>query len=567
MRAAVLPPSARALSSQGFSECFQALADVKRNRAGKLTVLLLCLGTMVGCMGFSSSKTAAVQAPTSTLSMGGSVLAFGTVTTGTSKTLSMTLSNSGSASITVNSVSISSQAFSLKTPAIPTTIAAGQSAAITITFTPISAGDVNATASIVSDASSGNASFSLTGTGISSGQLDANPASESFGTVTVGKQSTQTITLTNNSPSTINLSQANSSAATFTVSGITVPVALSASQSTTFTVTFAPQSTGNANGTVTVGSDAPNSTISISLSGTGAEPGAVSASPTSLNFATVQTGTTHKLTDTLTNTGGSSLTISKVGISGTGFTLSGITTPLTLGSGQSAAFTVIFAPLTATTANGTVMVTSDGSNSSLRVALTGTGAIVAGQLSVSPVPVAVGSVVVGSSGTGSGTLTASGANVTVTGATSNNSRFVISGLSLPGTIAAGKSAAFTVTYSPLVAGAGSATLTFTSNAQTPTTTGTSTGTGTPAPVHTVALSWNASTSPNIAGYNIYRAVYVTSCGAYSKINGANLDTATTYTDSAVVNGTNYCYATTAVDTSNAESKYSNIVSSIQIPAP
>jgi hypothetical protein len=567
MRAAVLPPSARALSSQGFSECFQALADVKRNRAGKLTVLLLCLGTMVGCMGFSSSKTAAVQAPTSTLSMGGSVLAFGTVTTGTSKTLSMTLSNSGSASITVNSVSISSQAFSLKTPAIPTTIAAGQSAAITITFTPISAGDVNATASIVSDASSGNASFSLTGTGISSGQLDANPASESFGTVTVGKQSTQTITLTNNSPFTINISQANSSAAAFTVSGITVPVALSASQSTTFTVTFAPQSTGNANGTVTVSSDAPNSTISISLSGTGAAPGAVSASPTSLNFGTVQTGTTHKLTDTLTNTGGSSLTISKFGISGTGFTLSGITTPLTLGSGQSAAFTVIFAPLTATTANGTVTVTSDGSNSSLGVALTGTGAIVAGQLSVSPVPVAVGSVVVGSSGTGSGTLTASGANVTVTGATSNNSRFVISGLSLPGTIAAGKSAAFTVTYSPLVAGAGSATLTFTSNAQTPTTTGTSTGTGTPAPVHTVALSWNASTSPNIAGYNIYRAVYVTSCGAYSKINGANLDTATTYTDSAVVNGTNYCYATTAVDTSNAESKYSNIVSSIQISAP
>jgi trimeric autotransporter adhesin len=558
---------ARALTSLGFSECYQAVADAKRNPAGMLAVLLLCLGTMVGCMGFSSSRTATVQAPTSTLSIGGSVLAFGTVTTGASKTLSMTLSNSGSASITVNSVSISSQAFSLKAPAIPTTIAAGQSAAITIAFTPISAGDIKATASIVSDASDGNASFSLPGTGISSGQLDANPASESFGTVTVGKQSTQTITLTNNSSSPVNISQVNSSAAAFTVSGIAVPVALSVSQSTTFTVTFAPQSTGNANGTVTITSDAPNSTISISLSGTGAAPGAVSASPSSLNFGTVQTGTTQKLTDTLTNTGGSSLTISKVGISGTSFTVSGITTPLTLGSGQSATFTVTYAPLTATAASGTVTVTSDGSNPTLGVALTGTGAAVAGQLSVSPVPVAVGSVVVGSSGAGSGTLTASGANVTVTGATSNNSRFVISGLSLPGTIAAGKSAAFSVTYSPLVAGADSATLTFTSNAQTTTITGTSTGAGTPAPVHTVALSWNASTSPNIAGYNIYRAVYVTSCGAYSKINGANLDTATTYTDSAVVDGTNYCYATTAVDTSNAESGYSNIVSNVQIPAP
>jgi len=566
MRAAVLPSPAGALTSQGSSQCFQALAGA-RNRAGILAVLLLCLGTMVGCMGFSSSKTATVQSPTSTLSMGGGVLAFGNVTTGTSKTLSMTLSNSGSVSIIVNSVSISSQAFSLKTPALPTTIAAGQNAAISIAFTPISAGDINATALIVSDASNANASFSITGTGISSGQLDANPASESFGTVTVGKQSTQTITLSNNSSSAVNISQVNSSAAAFTVSGIAVPVALSASQSTTFTVTFTPQSTGNANGTVTVNSDAPNSTMSISLSGTGAAPGAVSASPSSLNFGAVQTGTTQKLTDTLTNTGGSSLTISKLGISGTSFTLSGITTPLTLGSGQSSTFTVTYAPLTATTASGTVTVTSDGSNPSFGVVLTGTGAAVAGQLSVSPVPVAVGSVVVGSSGAGSGTLTATGANVTVTSATSNNSRFVISGLSLPGIIAAGKSAAFTVTYSPLVAGADSATLTFISNAQTTTTTGTSTGSGTPAPVHTVALSWNASTSPNIAGYNVYRAVYVTSCGAYSKINGANLDTATTYTDSAVVDGTNYCYATTAVDTSNAESGYSNIVSNVQIPAP
>jgi fibronectin type 3 domain-containing protein len=119
----------------------------------------------------------------------------------------------------------------------------------------------------------------------------------------------------------------------------------------------------------------------------------------------------------------------------------------------------------------------------------------------------------------------------------------------------------------LVAGADSATLTFTSNAQTTTTTGTSTGTGTPAPVHSVALSWNASTSPNISGYNIYRAVYGSSCGAYSKINGATLDASTTYTDSAVVDGTNYCYATTAVDSGNAESGYSNIVSNVQIPAP
>jgi fibronectin type 3 domain-containing protein len=46
-----------------------------------------------------------------------------------------------------------------------------------------------------------------------------------------------------------------------------------------------------------------------------------------------------------------------------------------------------------------------------------------------------------------------------------------------------------------------------------------------------------------------------------------LDTSTLYTDSVVVDGTSYCYATTAVDSSNQESGYSNIVSNIQIPAP
>jgi len=80
------------------------------------------------------------------------------------------------------------------------------------------------------------------------------------------------------------------------------------------------------------------------------------------------------------------------------------------------------------------------------------------------------------------------------------------------------------------------------------------------------LSWTASTSPDLAGYNIYRAVYTTSCGSFTKINSA-LNPGVSYTDTVVVDGTNYCYATTAVNTSNEESAYSNIVSDVQIPAP
>jgi Abnormal spindle-like microcephaly-assoc'd, ASPM-SPD-2-Hydin len=188
------------------------------------------------------------------------------------------------------------------------------------------------------------------------------------------------------------------------------------------------------------------------------------------------------------------------------------------------------------------------------------------QLAVSPATLNAGNVVVGASGTASGSLTASGGSVIVTAASSNNSQFTLSGLSLPVTIASGGSVPFTVTFNPSAAGVANATLTFTSNAQPSTSTGGATGTGTAAPAYSVNLSWNASSSSNVAGYNIYRAVYQSSCGVFSRVN-SDLNTNTLYTDSTVADGTSYCYATTAVNSSNEESSYSNIVSAVEIPAP
>jgi hypothetical protein len=177
----------------------------------------------------------------------------------------------------------------------------------------------------------------------------------------------------------------------------------------------------------------------------------------------------------------------------------------------------------------------------------------------------LGNVVVGQSGTASGSLTASGGSVTVTGASTNNSAFGVGGLSLPVTIPSGQSAAFTITFSPQTAAAASATLTITSNASTSIITEALTGTGTPAPTHSVNLLWTASTSTDVVSYNVYRALYSNSaCGALAKINPVP-NTTTLYTDSTVANATAYCYATTAVDTSNAESSYSNIVSNVAIP--
>jgi len=91
--------------------------------------------------------------------------------------------------------------------------------------------------------------------------------------------------------------------------------------------------------------------------------------------------------------------------------------------------------------------------------------------------------------------------------------------------------------------------------------------GLPAPTHTVNLSWGgASTSSNISGYNIYRAVYTNSSGSFSKIKSVP-NTSRLYTDLVVTDGKSYCYATTAVNSSDEESGYSNIVSKVQIPPP
>jgi hypothetical protein len=83
-------------------------------------------------------------------------------------------------------------------------------------------------------------------------------------------------------------------------------------------------------------------------------------------------------------------------------------------------------------------------------------------------------------------------------------------------------------------------------------------TATPQQVHSVALTWNASTS-TVSGYNIYRSTL--SGGSYFRIN-PSLVAGLSYTDSTVQNTVTYYYVTTAVDSTGTESIYSNQVSAV-----
>ncbi len=74
--------------------------------------------------------------------------------------------------------------------------------------------------------------------------------------------------------------------------------------------------------------------------------------------------------------------------------------------------------------------------------------------------------------------------------------------------------------------------------------------------HSVTLTWIASTTSTVTGYNVYRTT--TNGTGYAKINATPVLAPTvTYTDTTVSSGTTYYYVTTAVDVGGAESVYSN----------
>ena len=125
-------------------------------------------------------------------------------------------------------------------------------------------------------------------------------------------------------------------------------------------------------------------------------------------------------------------------------------------------------------------------------------------------------------------------------------------------IAGGNSAVGTVTSSglytaPMIVPSSQVLVTAQSSAS-PSSSATASVTVLPPVVHSVALSWNSTTS-SVAGYNIYRGTQPT--GPFTKLNSL-IDTATLYTDSNVVSGNTYYYAATSINSNGVESQYSNI---------
>ena len=399
-------------------------------------------------------------------------------------------------------------------------------------------------------------------------QMSISVSNVAFGSVQVGSSIIMPLAVTNTGKQAVTISQATVSGTGFSLVGPNLPVSLAPQQRVNLSVSFGPQTAGTAIGNLTISYGASwggkntlhSSSATVALSGAGYAAAFLTA-PSSMNLGTVTVGSSQTQPLTISNAGGSSLTISGAAVRGTGFTVSGLTFPYTLPAGGSASLSVTFTPSTTGTDNAALSLNSNASDPYVGVSLTGSGTTSSGTLGVTPGSMSFGSVTIGTTQIQSGSLTASGGSLTVSSSSSSNSAFSLSGFTLPVTLAAGQILPFTVTFAPTATGTASANISFfTSNS----TSVSETASGSGATIqHTVDLSWNASTSTSTSGYNVYRGTV--SGGPYAKINSA-LDFALSYGDSTVQSGQTYYYVTTAVDSSGVESSYSSQVQSV-IPFP
>jgi PKD repeat protein len=198
-------------------------------------------------------------------------------------------------------------------------------------------------------------------------QLSVSPASQSFGFLVVSQSSTQTFHVANMGGQT--LTGTASTALPFSIkagSPFSVPVG----QTGVVQVVFAPSAAGVFSNAVVFASNGGNSTNTVTGSAvTGPQ---LAISPGSLNFGTVAVGTNAQANFVLTNLGGSTLSNGVAVLSPGPFTLlSG--TPFSLPGFGSTNLVVRFSPASAGSFTNSVVVTSDGGNSSNTVA--GVGAI------------------------------------------------------------------------------------------------------------------------------------------------------------------------------------------------
>lgn len=207
----------------------------------------------------STSSTAYLQlnANASTLSLGATSLAFGSVQVNTPLSKTITLTSSGTAALTISGATVTGTGFSLGAATLPATLSPGQSLTLSVQFDPTTAAASTGTLAIASNSTTGaTTNVSLTGTGT------AVPVSVSItpGTASVAAGATQqfTASVANSTNSSVIWTVAGSGCSgagcgAVSANGVyTAPTTLPSPATVTVKATSSADTTKSASGVVTI---------------------------------------------------------------------------------------------------------------------------------------------------------------------------------------------------------------------------------------------------------------------------------------------------------------------------
>ncbi len=330
------------------------------------------------------------------LSVNPQALDYGNVAQGQTKTLQVTLTNTGASPFNLTGASFSGAdaGYFVMDADVVGPLQPQESRVVNLAFTPERTGSHTASFDVTSDV--GNASVPLMGSGTLA-ELSVNPQVLDFGMVAQGQPTTLEVTVTNTGTGMLNVTGATFSgtdAAAFTLSNTAIGP-LQPQQSRMVDVTFTPARGGSHEANLDIATDVAGS-VAVSLTGKGLA-GVLSVAPESLNYGNVAQGQDATLQVTLTNTGDAPLSIIGTAFSGADGTSFGVgTDPLgPLQPQESRLVDVKFAPTRAGSHSASFDVISDGGDGS--VALIGTG--IRGELTLVPQALNFGTVEQGLAGT------------------------------------------------------------------------------------------------------------------------------------------------------------------------
>jgi hypothetical protein len=457
-------------------------------------------GTISGTITFTDNATGSPQTvPLTGVGIAAAVafaptsLTFADQVVGTSSAAGVVvLTNSGSAPLTINSITLSgaNPGDYSQTNNCGGSVAAGASCSISTVFAPTASGIRSAIVSVSDSASASPQSVPLTGTGIAP-VVSLSPASITFANQAVGTSgpvSVLTLSNTGNATLTINsIGVTGTNSGDFTQNN-TCGTSLAEGTSCSISVLFTPLAAGTRQATISVVDNAAGSPQTASLIGVGAAA-SVSFSTSNLTFGNTTVGTTSLPGGvTLFNTGNAALSVASVTITGANagdFAQSNNCTP-SVGAGGNCTISVAFSPSVAGTRSAAILVADSATGSPQSVGLNGTGTTGGPSASISPLNLTFSSQNISTTSpaqtvtlTNPGSATLSLNSIVASGDYSQTNNC---GASLP---AAG-SCAVQVTFSPSATGTRSGYITFSDNDPSTLQTVTLSGAGT-APSTTVSI--------------------------------------------------------------------------------